>query len=144
MADEHRMFIAGEWVGSQSGATFEATSPSTGEVIGTLPEGTRDDVRQAVAAGDAFPIWSRLTAFDRARAMRRVAEAIDRRRDEMAHTLALDHGKPMRAEAIDEVEELIACFEMAAADAVRVEGRVRGRFSIERLIELKTIVVHLG
>jgi len=144
MADEHPMFIAGEWVGSQSGATFEATSPSTGEVIGTLPEGTRDDVRQAVAAGDAFPIWSRLTAFDRARAMRRVAEAIDRRRDEMAHTLALDHGKPMRAEAIDEVEELIACFEMAAADAVRVEGRVGRRFSIERLTELKTIVVHLG
>jgi hypothetical protein len=30
MADEHRMFIAGEWIGSESGATFEATSPSTG------------------------------------------------------------------------------------------------------------------
>ena len=34
MADEYRMFIAGEWVGSESGATFEATSPSTGEVGG--------------------------------------------------------------------------------------------------------------
>ena len=37
MADDHRMFIAGEWVGSERGSTFEATSPSTGEVIGTLP-----------------------------------------------------------------------------------------------------------
>ena len=125
MADEHRMFIAGEWVGSESGATFEATSPSTGEVIGTLPEGTRDDVRRAVdVARDAFPAWSGLTAFDRARAMRRVAEAIDGRRDEMARTLALDQGKPMRAEAFDEVEELIAYFEMASADAVRVEGLI--------------------
>ena len=119
------MFIAGEWVGSASGATFEATSPSTGEVIGTLPEGTRDDVRRAVAAAaDAFGTWSRLTAFDRAPALRRVAEAIDRRRDELAHTLALDQGKPLRTEAVDEVEELIAYFEMAAADAVRVEGLI--------------------
>ena len=125
MADEHRMFIAGVWTGSQSGATFEATSPSTGEVIGTLPEGTREDVRLAVrAAADAFGTWSRLTAFDRAAAMRRVAEAIDRRREEMANTLALDQGKPKRAEAFDEVEELIAYFEMAAADAVRVEGLI--------------------
>src|SRR5512132_1079213 len=125
MADEHRMFIAGEWVGSESGATFEATSPSTDEVIGTLPEGTRGDVRRAVAAAaGAFEPWSRLTAFDRARAMRRVAEAIDRRRDEMARTLALDQGKPLRAEAFDEVEELIAYFDMAAADAVRVEGLI--------------------
>jgi succinate-semialdehyde dehydrogenase/glutarate-semialdehyde dehydrogenase len=76
------------------------------------------------AARDAFAAWSGLTAFDRARAMRRVAEAIDGRRDEMARTLALDQGKPLRAEAFDEVEELIAYFEMAAADAVRVEGLI--------------------
>jgi acyl-CoA reductase-like NAD-dependent aldehyde dehydrogenase len=125
MADDHRMFIAGEWVGSESGAAFEAMSPSTGEVIGTLPEGTRGDARRAVAAAaDAFGTWSGLTGFDRARAMRRVAEAIDQRRDDLAHTLALDQGKPLRAEAFDEVEELIAYFEMASADAVRVEGLI--------------------
>jgi acyl-CoA reductase-like NAD-dependent aldehyde dehydrogenase len=125
MADEHRMFIGGEWVGSESGATFEATSPSTGEVIGTLPEGTREDARRGVeAARTAFGAWSRMSAFDRARAMRRVAEAVDGRRDELARTLALDQGKPLRAEAQDEVEELIAYFEMAAADAIRVEGLI--------------------
>ena len=47
---------------------------------------------------------------------------IDERRDDLAHTLALDQGKPLRAEAHDEVEELIAYFEMAAADARRMEG----------------------
>jgi succinate-semialdehyde dehydrogenase/glutarate-semialdehyde dehydrogenase len=54
--------------------------------------------------------------------MRRVAAAIDARRGELAHTLALDQGKPLEAEANDEVEELIAYFEMAAADATRAEG----------------------
>jgi acyl-CoA reductase-like NAD-dependent aldehyde dehydrogenase len=38
MVDEHRMFIAGEWVGSESAATFEAFSPSTGDVIERLIE----------------------------------------------------------------------------------------------------------
>jgi acyl-CoA reductase-like NAD-dependent aldehyde dehydrogenase len=123
MADELRMFIGGGWVASEGGATFEATSPSTGEVIATLPEGTRGDARRAIdAARTAWPAWSRLSAFDRADAMRRVGEAIDARRDELARTLALDQGKPLRAEAYDEVEELIAYFEMAAADATRMEG----------------------
>ncbi len=54
--------------------------------------------------------------------MKRVASAIDARREDLAQTLALDQGKPKRAEAYDEVEELVAYFEMAAADATRMEG----------------------
>ena len=55
---EHRygMFVGGEWVASESGAVLEATSPSTGKPIGTVPEGTRADARRAVdAAGAAWP-----------------------------------------------------------------------------------------
>jgi acyl-CoA reductase-like NAD-dependent aldehyde dehydrogenase len=125
VADEHRMLIGGEWVGSESGATFDATSPSTGEVIASVPEGTRADAERAiVAAGEAWERWSQLSAFDRAAAMRRVAEAIDERREDLARTLALDQGKPLEAEARDEVEELIVYFDMAAADAVRIEGLI--------------------
>ena len=54
--------------------------------------------------------------------MERVAEVIDGRRDDLARTLTLDQGKPLRAEAYDEVAELITYFEMAAADARRMEG----------------------
>jgi acyl-CoA reductase-like NAD-dependent aldehyde dehydrogenase len=125
MADDHRMFVGGEWVPSESGATFEATSPSTGEVIGSVPEGTREDARRAIAAAsDAWAAWSARSAFDRAAAMERIAEAIDGRRDELARTLALDQGKPLRAEARDEVEELIAYFSMAAGDGRRMEGLI--------------------
>jgi acyl-CoA reductase-like NAD-dependent aldehyde dehydrogenase len=119
------MFLDGAWVDSESGAVFDAVSPSTGEVIGSVPEGTRADVQTAVdAAGRAWPAWAVLSAFDRAAAMERVAEAIDSRRDELARTLALDQGKPLRAEAHDEVEELLAYFAMAAADARRMEGLI--------------------
>jgi succinate-semialdehyde dehydrogenase/glutarate-semialdehyde dehydrogenase len=123
MSEHVRMWIGSEWVDAADGATFEAHSPSTGEGIGTVPEGTRADARRAIdAANRAAPGWAGLSAFERAAAMRRVASSLDARREELAHTLALDQGKPKRAEAYDEVEELIAYFEMAAADATRAEG----------------------
>src|SRR5256885_12126869 len=123
MADAFPMHIAGEWVSSESGATFDAVSPSTGEVIGSVPEGTREDARRAIAAANAAATsWARLSAFDRAAVMERIAGEIDRRRDELARTLAIDQGKPLEAEARDEVEELIAYFTMAAADARRMDG----------------------
>jgi succinate-semialdehyde dehydrogenase/glutarate-semialdehyde dehydrogenase len=117
------MWIGGAWVDAEGGATFKATSPSTGEVIGTVPDGTRADAQRAIdAANEAAPAWASRSAFDRAAAMRRVAEAIAERREDLAHTLALDQGKPKRAEAYDEVDELVAYFDMAAADATRSEG----------------------
>jgi len=123
MSEHVRMWIGSEWVDAEDGATFEAFSPSTGEVIGTVPEGTRADAQRAIeAANRAAPGWASLSAFDRAAAMKRVAEAIHARREDLAHTLTLDQGKPKKAEAYDEVEELVAYFDMAAADATRMEG----------------------
>ncbi|HEX2045628.1 MAG TPA: aldehyde dehydrogenase family protein [Gaiellaceae bacterium] len=120
---DYRMYVGGAWVESESGARSEATSPATGEAIGSVPEGTRADVRRAIsAASDAWPAWSALSAFERSRACERVAEAVLAHRDELARTLTLDQGKPLRAEAYDEVDELAEYWRMAAADARRVEG----------------------
>ena len=123
MSEHVQLWIDGRWSDAEGGATFEATSPSTGEVIGTVAEGTRADAQYAIdAARTAWPAWAALSPFDRATAMERVATVIDERREDLARTLTLDQGKPLRAEAHDEVEELIAYFTMAAADARRMEG----------------------
>jgi acyl-CoA reductase-like NAD-dependent aldehyde dehydrogenase len=122
-AGDLKMFIDGKWADSEGGKTFEATSPATGEVIGAVPEGTREDAQRAIsAANDAWQDWAARSAFDRASAMQRVARAIEERRDDLARMLTLDQGKPLRAEAFDEVDELVAYFEMAAADATRMDG----------------------
>jgi succinate-semialdehyde dehydrogenase/glutarate-semialdehyde dehydrogenase len=116
------MHIAGEWVESESRATTEATSPATGEMIGTVPEGTREDAQRAIAAANAaWRGWAGLSAFERAHAMGRVADLVAERADDLAHTLTLDQGKPL-AEARDEVSELEEYWRMAAADATRLEG----------------------
>jgi acyl-CoA reductase-like NAD-dependent aldehyde dehydrogenase len=123
--DDLKLLIGGEWVDSASGATLEATSPSTGEVIARVPQGGREDAQRAiVAANDAWRDWASRSAFERAAAMGRMAEIVRERRDELARTLSLDQGKPLRAEAHDEVEELVAYFEMASADATRIEGLI--------------------
>jgi succinate-semialdehyde dehydrogenase/glutarate-semialdehyde dehydrogenase len=117
------MLVGGRWVGARGGGVLEATSPSSGEVIGTVPAGGRADARLAIdAAAAAWPGWAARSAFQRAAALRRVAEAFAAAREDLAHTLALDQGKPKRAEAVDEVDELIAYFEEAAAEATRMEG----------------------
>jgi succinate-semialdehyde dehydrogenase/glutarate-semialdehyde dehydrogenase len=117
------MFVGGAWVGARSGQTFTALSPATGESLGEVPQGDREDARRAIdAANAAKDAWARTTAFERAAAMHRVAGAIEKRRDALARTLTLDQGKPLRAEAYDEVEELIAYWRNAAEDAKRLEG----------------------
>ena len=79
MVSAYRMYVAGEWTNGESGVLMKATSPSTGEPIGTVPEGTREDVRRAIAAAnDAWPGWAARSAFERAAAMDRVAEGYRR------------------------------------------------------------------
>ncbi len=125
-----QMFVGGTWRSSASGDTFAATSPATGEVIGAVPQGDRDDARRAIAAaGEAAQAWARLTAFERAAKMHLVADIIESRRDELARTLTLDQGKPLHAEAFDEVAELVEYWRMAAEDAKRLVGELPNSFS---------------
>jgi acyl-CoA reductase-like NAD-dependent aldehyde dehydrogenase len=125
-----QMFVGGKWQPSASHETFEATSPATGEVIATVPQGGREDAVQAItAARDAAPGWERLTAFERAAKMHAIGDLIEARRADLARTLTLDQGKPMRAEAFDEVEELVEYWRMAAEDAKRLGGELPNSFS---------------
>jgi acyl-CoA reductase-like NAD-dependent aldehyde dehydrogenase len=119
------MFIDGRLCESASGERDQASSPATGEIIGSVPRGGREDVRRAVAAAAAaFGAWSRTSAFERARALHAVAESCSRRREQLARALTLDQGKPLHAEAYDEVDELIAMWHAAAEDGVRLEGAI--------------------
>ncbi len=120
---DYGMVIGGAWAESESGARFEATSPATGESLGTVPEGTREDAQRAIAAANAARRdWAARSAFERAAALERIADLIEERRDELARVLTVDQGKPLHAEAYGEVEELVVYWRMAAGDAVRLQG----------------------
>ncbi|HEY8738409.1 MAG TPA: aldehyde dehydrogenase family protein [Candidatus Dormibacteraeota bacterium] len=130
-----RMFIGGQWRDSESGETFDATSPATGEVIASLPKGTRADASRAVeAAHRARPAMAALGAFDRAALLHRIADAMEERKDELACWLSLDQGKPHKAEAQGEVGEAIEYFRIAAEDIKRLETNVIPSASKNKLV----------
>jgi acyl-CoA reductase-like NAD-dependent aldehyde dehydrogenase len=136
VADAARMFVDGTWGDAASGATFTASSPATGEAIAEVPEGGREDAQLAIdAANRAAEGWARAGAFERAAAMHRIADEVERRRDRLTHTLTLDQGKPL-VESRDEVEELVQYWRNAAEDAKRLEGRVPNSVSGDKRVLL--------
>src|SRR5438093_8887526 len=130
-----KMFVDGKWVESESGELFEADSPATGEIIAQVPKGTRADAQRAVeAAHRARASMAGLKGFERSKRLHRIAEAIEKRSDELARLLTLDQGKPLKAEAMGEVAEAVEYFRIAAEDLKRLEGRVLPSASPTKLV----------
>ncbi|GGA58243.1 aldehyde dehydrogenase [Pseudoclavibacter endophyticus] len=75
---------------------IEVIDPTTGQAWGSAPVGTPDDVDVAVAAARAaLPAWAALRPSDRAEYLRRIADGIERRAEEIAHTTTLENGAPI-------------------------------------------------
>ena len=131
---EHLLYINGSWRGGRAGAAA-AVSPSSGETFASVATGTPADIDDAVAAAQAaWPDWAAASPFDRAACCQRVIAGITGRRDELARALTEDQGKPLAAEAYDEVDELAEYFRMAGEDAKRREGGLPASTSAGRRI----------
>ena len=92
-----RFFIGGTWVQPSSSQVFTLVNPSTEEVIGTVPEGQKADIDRAVAAArKAFDGsgWRDLPASERAKALRRFGEALERRKPELTQAVSRQNGMP--------------------------------------------------
>ena len=131
---EHLLYIGGGWRPGGGGAAA-AVSPSSGETFASVAAGSPADVDDAVAAARAaWPAWAAASPFDRARCCEQVIAGIRERREELARALTEDQGKPLAAEAYDEVDELAEYFRMAGEDAKRREGGLPASTSAERRI----------
>jgi aldehyde dehydrogenase (NAD+) len=82
----YQLYIDGGWTDSSGDETLRVVNPATEETIGTVPQATPEDVSRAVAAArrafDEGP-WPQLSPRDRGRLMMRMAEVLDRRREEI-------------------------------------------------------------
>jgi len=112
--------LDGKWV--EEGDTIEIHAPYGGTVIGAVFQGRREHAEAAIrAAVKAFGTTRRLPAFERQRMLRRVAEQITERKEDFAHTLSQEAGKPIKA-ARTEVERAIFTFNIAAEESTRIYG----------------------
>ncbi|MDY7094828.1 MAG: aldehyde dehydrogenase family protein [Acidobacteriota bacterium] len=90
-------FIDGRWQEASGGERRPVLDPTTEEVVGEVPEGTAEDVDQAVeAAARAFPGWAATPPAERGAALKRLQRLVLRHRGELAETLTAELGAPQR------------------------------------------------
>ena len=120
-----KMYISGSWTEGRAEESIEVRSPATGETLGRVPVAGEADVdRAAVAARDGVEAMDGMTVFDRARLLHRAADLMEERKEELGRLLALEQGKPLRAEAVPEIEESAENFRIAAEDVKRLTTEV--------------------
>ncbi|HAM03097.1 MAG TPA: aldehyde dehydrogenase family protein, partial [Acidimicrobiaceae bacterium] len=90
-----KLYIGGSWVPSSGTGTIEVVNSATEEVIGTVPDGTPEDVDAAArAAAEAFPGWSATSVDERSKVLLRVQEGLTARTPELATLISQELGMP--------------------------------------------------
>ncbi len=129
-----RLLINNRWVDAASGKTFPTINPSTGEVITQVAEADAADVDIAVAAAraafDKGP-WRKMSAAERGLMMYRLADLIEKHKEELAELESLDNGKPYHVALAADLPLTIACFRYYAGWADKIQGKtipVQGKY----------------
>ena len=126
--DRDAFFIGGDWVEPATDDRFQVVSPSTEEVVGRVPLATTADVDRAVAAArDAFDAWSSTPPTERAEVLRRAAEELRARTDEIARTTVSEMGCAISQAPQAQTGMLGPVFEYYAD--------LLGSFELERTVE---------
>ena len=118
----HQNLIAGDWVG---GDASENINPSdTKDVVGLYAQGSAEDARTAIAAAKAaFPAWSRSGILERHAILKKAADEIMARKDEIGRLLSREEGKTL-PEGIGETVRAAQIFDFFAGEALRLTGEV--------------------
>lgn len=117
-----QLFIGGIW--QRPNETLPILNPSDETEIGRLPvagEGNLDDA--LAAAREGFKIWSRTAPMERGRIILKAARLMRERQEEIAQSITLELGKPIRQSRL-EVIRGCEFFEWDAAEGQRMYGRV--------------------
>src|SRR5437870_3787894 len=118
------MYIDGEWVHSKSEDRIEVVRPSTERVIGRVPRGNREDVKEALEAPRrALPKWADTPPINRASFLFKIAQLIRRDKERLAEVLTREQGKPLFESRL-EIEGSAENFEYYAEFARRIQGDV--------------------
>ncbi len=118
----HQNLIAGEWVGGDGVANINPSD--TNDVVGEYARASADDARAAIAAAKAaFPTWSRSGILERHAILRKTADEILARKDELGRLLSREEGKTL-VEGIGETVRAGQIFDFFAGECLRLAGEV--------------------
>jgi acyl-CoA reductase-like NAD-dependent aldehyde dehydrogenase len=112
--------VDGKWI--TEGDRVDVLAPYDGRVVARVFRANAAHLEMAIqAAVRGFEAARKLPSDTRQRSLRAVTEAIEARREELARTLALEAGKPIKAARV-EVERAAFTFSLAAEESTRISG----------------------
>jgi succinate-semialdehyde dehydrogenase/glutarate-semialdehyde dehydrogenase len=118
------LLIDGAWTPAAGNRSLEVINPATGEPIGKVAHADRSDLDRALQAAEkGFETWRRVSAFDRSKLMRKAAELLRERAEQIATLMTLEQGKPL-FEAKGETLAGADVIDWFAEEARRTYGRV--------------------
>ena len=121
---KQQCFIKDGWHGASDDATIDVSNPFNGEIIGSVPSLTTDDVNDAVAASHEAQIdWATKTAKERAELLQKWADLIDANKEDLAIIMTAEQGKPL-TESRGEVGYANSFIRWFAEEGKRVYGDV--------------------
>lgn len=128
MPAEYLQFIDGTWRAGSGAVSSRVVDPATEDVFGTVRHASDADVDAALAAAAAgFETWRAVSPFERARVLRRAAEVLRERIDQVTANITHEQGKPLR-EARTEILASADILDWFAEEGRRASGRtVPGR-----------------
>src|SRR6201989_1769848 len=122
-------FVNGKYADASDGRTSDVLDPSTGEVYAQAPVSGRHDVDAAMqAAANAFAGWRDTTPSERSLAIFRIADAIEKRADDVVAAETRNTGKPVALTASEEIPPAVDQIRFFAGAARVLEGRSAGEY----------------
>ncbi len=118
----HKNLIAGEWVSGEAAANINPSD--TNDVVGEYARASVTDTLSAIAAAKAaFPKWSRSGLLERHAVLKKTADEILARKDEIGRLLAREEGKTL-PEGIGETIRAAQIFDFFAGECLRLTGEI--------------------
>jgi len=118
------LYIDGHWGWGTGTQKRPVLDPATEDVIGHIPDATPEDIEHALKAAEAgFVSWRRVQPWERSARLRKVADLLRARIDELAVMMSTETGKPL-AESIGEWGACADQFEWYAEETKRIYGQV--------------------
>ena len=122
--DKLEHYIDGQWVAASSGKGSDVVNPATNQPIAKLSHASKADLDKALRAAEkGFATWRRVSAYERGKILKKAADLLRSRVDEIARHLTLEQGKVV-AEAKVELMGSADIIEWFAEEGRRAYGRI--------------------
>ena len=119
-----KLFLDGEWRDAVAKENLEIINPATEEVIGKVSHARKEDLDIALTAAEkAFNSWKNVSAYERSKILRKAADIVRSKADEIATLMTMEQGKPL-VEAKMETMGAADSIDWYAEEGRRAYGRI--------------------